>query len=276
VAGAKYNPEKKTMKDWYIVCKTFEERPNKVVRAKEFLVSDASGSKFSGTRSESSSFTKQLKQYRLGNLQPSDSKKGRVASFPDVESKLVAYINLRATYYKRDKCGLSWDLLRVKAAKFANDLGIEDFKASNGWLNNTLKRHGKIGIRLHGEADDISPNERYKIIDDWKKETFHPLIEALNVPPECIYNADQTGLFYQKLPNRIYVDKSMKHNYAGAKQMKDKTRITLMVCTSADGCKVPLSVVGKPKKPVCFRLCEQETPPMAYKDQKNVWYDTRI
>jgi hypothetical protein len=56
VAGAKYNPEKKTMKDWYILCKTFEERPNKAVGVKEFLVSNASGSKFSGTRSESSSF----------------------------------------------------------------------------------------------------------------------------------------------------------------------------------------------------------------------------
>ena len=58
----------------------------------------------------------------------------------------------------------------------------------------------------------------------------------------------QTGLFYQKLPNRIYVDKSKKNDYAaGAKQMKDKTRITLMVGTVADGTKVPLSIVGKPK-----------------------------
>ena len=44
------------------------------------------------------------------------------------------------------------------------------------------------------------------------------------------------------------MDKSKKNDYAaGAKQMKDKTRITLMVGTVADGTKVPLSIVGKPK-----------------------------
>jgi len=38
--------------------------------------------------------------------------------------------------------------------------------------------------------------------------------------------------------------------------MKDKTPITLMVCTAGDGSKVPMSMVGKPKKPACFGLCE--------------------
>ena len=65
------------------------------------------------------------------------------------------------------------------------------------------------------------------------------------VPPSRVYNGDQTGLYYQKLPNRMYVDKDTKHTHAGVKQMKDKTRVTLMVCTAADGSKVPLAVVGK-------------------------------
>ena len=45
----------------------------------------------------------------------------------------------------------------------------------------------------------------------------------------------------------MYVDKPNKKYYAGDKQMKDKTCITLMVGTSASGKKVPLDVVGKPK-----------------------------
>jgi DDE superfamily endonuclease/Tc5 transposase DNA-binding domain len=174
--------------------------------------------------------------------------------------------------YKRDKCGVSWELLKLKAIKYAQELGIQNFKASSGWLTLTMKRHNKIGI----EADDFTPEKRIQIVEDWKKADFHPLIEKFNVPPERIYNADQTGLFYQKLPNRIYVDKSKKTGYAGAKQMKDKTRITLMVCTAADGSKVPLSIVGKPKKPQCFRLCENETPPMAYMNQISAWFDKHV
>jgi hypothetical protein len=164
-----------------------------------------------------------------------------------------------------------WFVLAV-----AEDLGINNFKALDGWLNRTLKRSGKVGISLHGEADDIVPEERYRIVEDWKTTTLHPLIEQHSVPPACIYNADQTGLFYQKLPNRMYVDKGNKKDYAGAKQMKDRTRITLMICTAADGSKVPLMVVGKAKKPTCFRLCENETPPIAYTHQWNAWFDKDI
>ena len=38
VAGAKYNPNKKTMKDWFIACKTFDESAT-TVKAREFLAS---------------------------------------------------------------------------------------------------------------------------------------------------------------------------------------------------------------------------------------------
>ena len=43
------------------------------------------------------------------------------------------------------------------------------------------------------------------------------------------------------------VDESNQKDCAGVKQMKDKTRIKLMVGTSASGGKVTLDVVGKPK-----------------------------
>jgi hypothetical protein len=101
--------------------------------------------------------------------------------------------------------------------------------ASNGWLHRTLKRHGKVEFAHHGEDDDIAIEERNKMIDDRKKTTFQLIIEKFDVTPSCIYNADQPGLFHQKLPSRIYVDKSSKKNYAGAKQMKDETRIAVIL-----------------------------------------------
>ena len=50
----------------------------------------------------------------------------------------------------------------------------------------------------------------------------------------------------------MYVDKDTKHKQLGVKQMKDKTRVILMVCTVIDGTKVPLVIVEKSKKPMCF------------------------
>ena len=57
--------------------------------------------------------------------------------------------------------------------------------------------------------------------------------------------------------------------------MKSKDRITLMICTSADGKKVPLAVVGKSKKPHCFNLCDGK-PPFPYINQANAWFDKPI
>ena len=52
----------------------------------------------------------------------------------------------------------------------------------------------------------------------------------------------------------MYVDKDTKHRHAGVKQMKDKTRAILMVCTAIDGTKVPLVIVGQSKNPMYFRI----------------------
>ena len=44
----------------------------------------------------------------------------------------------------------------------------------------------------------------------------------------------------------MYVDMHAKNKkLRGCKQMKDKTRMTIMVCTSASGDKIPLALVGK-------------------------------
>ena len=57
------------------------------------------------------------------------------------------------------------------------------------------------------------------------------------------------GLFYQKLPNSMYVQGNNKKRFKGTKQMKDKTRATAMICTAADGTRLPIAIIGKAKKP---------------------------
>jgi hypothetical protein len=105
-----------------------------------------------------------------------------------------------------------------------------------------LKRGNKKSIALHGEGMEMSPEIQVK-----NKSRFMAMLngfmEKYNVPFERLYNADQTGLFYNKMPNSIYLDKD-KADFCGVKQMKSKDRVTLMVCTSAAGEKIPLLMVG--------------------------------
>ena len=55
--------------------------------------------------------------------------------------------------------------------------------------------------------------------------------------------------------------------------MKDKTRLTLMLCTVAIGKKLLLEVVGKSKAPKCF---EGINPPLLYTNQRNDCFDWDI
>ena len=261
------------MMDWFVACETFEKMDPKPSH-KSFLASDASPKCFTGTQSEKTGFVNKLKQFRAGTLKPpanAEAMRRDTTKFDDVEQKLIAHLNLRAKRFQRDKCGTSWKLMQEKSLEFAKRLSHSDFKASDGWLHKTLKRHGKVGIKLHGEAMEILDEVATAAIEKWKSEVFHPLIKKHDTPEACIHNADQTGLFHQKLPNRVCVDKSNAKSFAGVKQMKDKTRSTLMVCIAADGSKAPLAMVGKPKQPVCFQLCEGNKPPMFWKNQSNAW-----
>ncbi len=54
--------------------------------------------------------------------------------------------------------------------------------------------------------------------------------------------------------------------------MSDKGRITIMVCTGADGSKVLLSVVGKSKTPECLRRADHILPPL---HSMNLLYEIR-
>jgi hypothetical protein len=124
---------------------------------------------------------------------------------------------------------------------------------------------------------EISDEEADALITTWNMEEFYPKVLQNNIGLEDQYNANQTGLYHQKLPNRVYIDKSATSNMNGVKQMKDKTRITLMVVTSASGARGPLCLIGKAKAPECFRELEiGEAPPIAYNNQSNAWFTQKI
>ena len=195
---------------------------------------------------------KQIRAYDKGELKDllngNNCLRVRNRLFENVETRLVKYINFRRQRVVHDKCGLSWNLLIEKAKAFAEQEKTRDpennnkaFNGSNGWLRGVLRRNNLGSLKLHGEGGEVSPEHaeekmrefRVKLADELKKN---------DVSIDRIYNADQTGLFYSKLPNTIYCDKNAikdrDNPIRGVKAMKDKDRLTIMVATCADGSKV--------------------------------------
>ena len=137
-------------------------------------------------------------------------KRQRQWKYVEVKKKLATYIHARTRSYAQDKCGLSWIRMKSKCLQWAQDMeGMEDFAASNHWINGVLKRNRLSRVQLHGEGNDVSPEQLTEIMNPWLTD-FHEFLLSKGIPEDCLYNADQTGLYHQKLPNSFYVSKEEK------------------------------------------------------------------
>ncbi|GBM22811.1 Tigger transposable element-derived protein 1 [Araneus ventricosus] len=115
-----------------------------------------------------------------------------------------------------------------------------------GWFDNFRKRTVIHSVVRHGEAasSDVKAAENYL-------KTFSELIEANGYIPQQVFNCDETGLFWKKMPNRTYITAEEKI-MPGHKPMKD--RLTLALCANASGdCKIKPLLVYHSENPRAFK-----------------------
>lgn len=145
---------------------------------------------------------------------------------------------------RANKLPLSGSLLQQKAIDFACMLGHDNFKASAGWLSRFKARHCIVAKVLSGESASVDA----EAASSWVQESFEEIL--LEYQPSDIYNADETGFFYEMLPSKTLDLKGQKCH--GGKL--SKKRVTILLCSSMDGSdKRPLLVIGRSKKPRCFK-----------------------
>ena len=122
----------------------------------------------------------------------------------------------------------------------------ESFKASRGWFANFKKRSGIHSVVRHGDAASSDT----KAAEDYLK-TFAELIEAEGYVPQQVFNCDETGLFWKKMPKRTCITAEEK-KMPGHKPMKD--RLTLTLCANASGdCKIKPLLVYHSENPRAFK-----------------------
>jgi hypothetical protein len=215
----------------------------------------------------------------LNNYQGNITRINR-ALFSKVEVKLIEYIDKRNEAYPSQKIGLSWGILKEKALQITNSLfdakeitekelpHYKQFAASDKWISDILKRSEYQHINLLGEDADVDEKTAEPLMEEFRVKILK-MMEEFDVPLERVFNADQTRLYWKRLPNSMYCKPEDRARLRGTKQMKDKDGVSIMAVVSPFR-KGPLAMVGKAKNPHCFKGTK---PPIGYSDQENAWYD---
>ena len=155
-------------------------------------------------------------------------------------------------------------MVQERALMFAQQLNIDTFKGSNGWLVSFRKRHN-IKFATHvGESADVSD----EVVEDWKARLLK-IIEGYN--PRDIYNMDETGLLFRT------TDKTLFHKgerCSGGK--KAKIRMTAMLCANMLGEKEKALVIWKFINPRCFKNIPKNDLPLDYFSNKNAWMTSGV
>lgn len=171
---------------------------------------------------------------------------------------------------RRKGTPLTGPILKQKAemlhSKFENG---GKFAASDGWFYRWKKRHGVHFLSVCGEKLSANPDAA----EQWKSE-LEDLIKKEGLQPEQVYNMDETGLNYKRLPDKTFARNNEK-SAAGFKMNKE--RVTVAVCSNSSGThKLPLLVIGKSKKPRAFKNINVTSLPVTYKNQRSAWMDSYI
>ncbi|GFS82468.1 tigger transposable element-derived protein 1 [Trichonephila clavipes] len=145
----------------------------------------------------------------------------------------------------------------------------KEFSASKGWLTGFLKRNALHNIKITGEsatADEgvakIFPEELAKIIEDGDYSV------------DQVFNADETGLYWKKLPNRTYITKD-ENTASGHKASKD--RVTLLLCSNASGDRMlkPL-LINKSLRPRALKGKDLKQLSVHWMANPKAWMTTAI
>ena len=116
-----------------------------------------------------------------------------------------------------------------------------------------------------------SADVRGETVDSWK-ERLPEILEGYERDDNIIWNVDETGVFWQALPDRGFGQEG-KQCYGGR---KSKKRVTLALFVNASGKKEKPIFIWKSETPRCLRNFDKSVLPVDYFAQKKAWMSGEI
>lgn len=194
-------------------------------------------------------------------LEGKTSKKLRKPKFEDLDQVMLSWFNCQ----RQNNVPISGRIIKARAEKFAEQLGVINFKASEGWLGKFKHRHKITCGKINGEARDVDSN----VTNDWLNKVW-PKLKAKYSAID-IFNAHETELVFKVTPDKTLKSKGEK--FVGSKLSKD--RITVLVAANMNGTeKRKLLVIGKSKNSRCFKNIKQL--PVTYKANESAWMTAQL
>ena len=97
---------------------------------------------------------------------------------------------------------ISGDILRAKAEELFAELGrTRRWSCSNGWISRWKTRHNIKYKAVSGENTSVDRT----VCDDWRESTLKPVLQHYSA--NGVINADETGLYWQLLPDKTHAVK---------------------------------------------------------------------
>lgn len=126
---------------------------------------------------------------------------------------------------KSDHLEVNGPMLQSKARETANDLNLDEFKASNGWLAKFVKRHGILFKNQDKKKDDTASNDASMGFYEWSQRLASVLP---NYSADDIFVAVPTGLFFRAAPDET----SILSKRTCSRGTLSSERLTILLCTS--------------------------------------------
>lgn len=186
-----------------------------------------------------------------------------------IYSKMETLLNLWMEDCNQKRIPLSTSILQAKSIKIfeylRNESGTNEiFKASNGWFNRFRTRFNLHNLKISGEkasADNVAAENFKPILAD--------IISKEGYRPEQVFNADESALFWKKMPDRTFTSQ-IDRTVPGYKASKD--RITIMMCSNAKGtCIFKPLLINKFLNPRALKNIDKKTLPVYWDANSKGW-----
>jgi len=188
------------------------------------------------------------------------SKRLRVDKFDQINKAVLQWFH----QMQLDNVIINRPLVREKALSFAKEMGVENFHASNGWLEKWKKRYN-VSFKTASEA---AKAETDGIMPPSIEATLPMLLSRYTLKE--IFNAKEFGLFYQCLPGTI--SHLAEENCADGKH--SSSRLTVVAVANAFGERMEIFVIGKPANPSSSE--DVKNIPCRYRSQRKSWMDSSL